>query len=341
MFRFKKNIMTKVLISIAIVIIAFVTINFEGCKKKPTKIDKVSIRLAWITQSQFAGLYVAKEKEYFKKNGIDCEIYPGGVDFNSVKLVASGSDHFGLAGSDALIVARAKEIPLVGIAAIMQKNPACFFALKESGITKPQDFTGKKVGILVGKTLDLMFHAMIKKLGIGTKKIETIPVQFNMAPFFERKVDVWPGYILNEPITAQEKGFEINIIYPGDYGIHLYGDVLFCQEKLIKENPDLVRRFLDATIKGWKWTIEHPEEAVDIVMKYNDKLNKEHEIKMMAEMIKLVNTGDALEHGIGWMDSTKWAETQQILLDGKAIEKSVPPSDLFTNRFLAEIYKKP
>lgn len=299
--------------------------------------DKVSVRLDWLPQAQFAGVYVAQEKGYFKEESLDVTINPGGVNFNPIQLVASGSDTFGMANADQILVARSKGLPLVGVAALFQQNPSVFIAKKTSGITKPQDFVGKRVGVKYGTSPDILYRAMMNKLKIDMSKIQEIPVQFDMSQFFTGQVDVWPGYIINEALVAKEKGEDINIINPFDYGVYDYADVIFVTDSLLKEKPDVVGRFVRAILKGWQYSVQHPEEAVDILMKRTDGLDKAHETGMMQAVIPLMTAN--VNNKLGWMEPKKWEETYGFMLEQKQIDKQFSVTDAYTMRFVEEIYK--
>lgn len=335
----KKGIAGKALIILVTTTISVIlaALSFTGCAKEEKGLEKVSLRLSWITQSEFAGFYVALDKGFYKDEGIDCTIHPGGMDFNPIKLVASGSDNFGIFGADAIIIARSKEIPLVGLAALFQKNVLCFFSLKKSGITKPEDFVGKKVGVKYGTTLEVVYRAMLAKLGIDAKKIEEVPVQFDMSPLFGGRVDVWPGIVTNEPVIAEEKGYEVNVIYPADYGIPFYTNVIFTTEKLIEENPRLVERFLRASLKGWEHALKDPEQGIKTVMKFNEKLSYDHEIKMLNASIPFMKL-EGKE--LGWMESEKWKAIYHLLRDQKMVKKPVETDEVYNVVFLNRIYGK-
>jgi len=310
-----------------------------SCSKKEDKngIVDTSLRLSWITQSEFAGFFVAKEKGFYKNQKIKCDIYPGGVDLSSIKLVAAGSNTFGLAGADEILLARAKKIPLVAIAALHQKNPLCFISLKNSGIKSPKDFIGKRVGVKFGKPNEIIYRALIRKVGLNEELIEEVPVQFDMTPLFNGMVDVWPGYIANEPLVAKEKGYNLNIIYPSDYGIDLYANVIFTTEEIINKNQNLVENFLKASLEGWNWANNNRSATVDIILKNNDRLNKEHEKDMLDITLSMMKNEEG--KGFGWMTDSKWRTIYEILRTQNIIEQNIDYSEAFTTKFLSKIYQ--
>src|SRR5260221_8789232 len=243
--------------------------------------DAVTVRLKWFNQAQFAGYYVAKEKGYYQAAGLDVSIQPGGPDFPAVQMVAGGKEQFGVTGGDQILVARGTGVPVVAVAVLYRKNPFVLFALKSGGIDAPAQFRGRKIGLKVGGNEELIYRAILSKAGVSAQELTEIPVKFDMTPLLTGQIDVWPGYVINEVITAREKGFEVNIIWPANYGINLYADTLFTTEKMLSEKPEVVRRFVAATLKGWSYAVAHAEEAAELTVKSGAKLSYSHELAMM------------------------------------------------------------
>jgi ABC-type nitrate/sulfonate/bicarbonate transport system substrate-binding protein len=293
--------------------------------------DKVNLRLKWLHQAQFAGFYTADQKGFYEKNGIDVTINPGGVDFPAVQMVASGSEHFGVTGADQILIAREKGVPLVALAVIYRDSPFVLFALEESDISQPSDFIGKNVGVKLGGNEELTYRAVMQGAGIDTSQVNEVPVKFDISPLLSGQVDVWPGYAINEPITAEEKGYNVTIIWPKDYGVSLYADTLFTTEEMIEKNPDVVRRFVIATLQGWNYAYANPDEAVSYTLTYSDILTKEHETLMMQASLPLLKPeGQALGH----IDIEVLEGMQQLLLENGYMKQSIDLEKAYTNRFV-------
>jgi NitT/TauT family transport system substrate-binding protein len=273
--------------------------------------DQVTVRLKWFNQAQFAGFYVAKDKGLYKAAGLDVNVQPGGPDFPAIQMVAGGSEQFGVTGADQILIARSKGVPIVALAVIYRRNPFVLFSLAKSGIKTPADYIGKKVGLKIGGNEELIYRAVLAKAGIDKSKLTEIPVKFDMTPLLTGDIDVWPGYLINEVLAAKEKGFDVNIVAPSDYGVDIYADTLFTTEKMLKEKPDMVRKFVAATLQGWNSAIAAPEEAAKITVKYGDKLTYDHELAMMKASIPLLKPDDK---PVGYMDAAGWASAQQLLL---------------------------
>ncbi|MBF0226518.1 MAG: ABC transporter substrate-binding protein [Desulfobacterales bacterium] len=268
----------------------------DGNKQKKSdepSVQNISLQLQWVTQAQFAGYYVALEKGWFREEGIELTIKPGGPDIISVDLVSSGTRDFGTALLSDLTVAIQNNKPVISIGQIQQANGLLLIAKKSSGIKEPKDFIGKKVGIWF-QGFEAQFSALLAKEKISSKDIKIISQGWSMDPFLKDEIDVASAMIYNEYHAVLETGInpdEINIIDYRAYGLDFPGDTLFTSRKLLKENPDLCLRMLNASLKGWQYAVEHPEEAVDIVLKYDTSgiQKRNHQLVMMQEIGKLVN----------------------------------------------------
>jgi len=318
-----------IFIIIAVVIVGAILLTQSN--KQSSELEKVSIRLKWLNQAQFAGFYYADKAGYYKDEGLDVTLNAGGVDFPAVQMVAGGSDHFGITGADQILLAREKEIPIVALAVIYRKSPFVLFSLKESGIDTPQELVGKKVGVKLGGNEELTYRALLKNAGVDSTRVEEIPVKFDITPLLTKQIDVWPGYAINEPITAEEQGHPVNLIWPSDYGVNLYADTLFTSEEMIRTKPDVVRKVVEATVKGWEEALENPEQAVIYTLQYSDKLTREHETKMMNASIPLVKPDS---NPVGFMDRAVWVAMQDLLLKQGFMKQVVDIDKAFTTEFL-------
>jgi NitT/TauT family transport system substrate-binding protein len=329
-----KNESRLTFVQLALIILGtclFSSLFFIGCSQGPTPVPEVNIRLKWLHQAQFAGFYYAKEAGLYSERGVNVNLHPGGVDYPAVQMVASGSDQFGVTGADQILIAREKGIPVVAVACIFRKSPFVLFSLKKSGISKVEDFAGKKIGVKLGGNEELTYRTMMTKAGMQSSQLTEIPVKFDISPLLANEVDVWPGYSINEPITAQEKGFDVNLIWPETYGIRLYADVLFTTEEMLRTQPDVVKKVVEATVEGWTRSFSDKDTAVGFTLKYSDQLNREHEMRMLNASQPLIIVD---EQPIGTMELAVWQEMQQLLKQGGFLATDVDLSKSFRVDFL-------
>ena len=322
----KKTILILILIIILIIV---AVVNFYN-KQQKTELDKVYVRLKWIYQAQFAGFFTAEQKGFYREQGIDVILTPGGAESPSIQMVAGGGEQFGVTGMSQLMEARAKGVPVVALAVIYRKNPLIWFSVNED-VNSAEDLVGRKVGVTIGSNSDILFKAMLKKAGIDIEKVERVPVTYDISPVLTGQVDAYEGYIINQPVTAREKGFETYIINPVDYGVNFYADTLFTTEKIIKENPDLVKRFVKATLEGWEYAYSHPDEAVNYTLMYSDQLTREHETAMMQASLELLRPDDK---PIGTIDRQVLEEMHDLLISNNILKNPLDLDKLYTTQFL-------
>lgn len=157
----------------------------------------------------------------------------------------------------------------------------------------------------------------------------------DLAPFYSSQAQVWGGYVTVQPLIIQKAGYKLNFIYPDDYGIHFYADTIFATDDLIATNPDLVRRFLRATLKGWTYAVENPMAMGPMVVKYKSDADAALETAQMTASLPLINTG---EDHIGWMKPEVWAGMGKTLREQAVLTRPVDVAQVYTLQFLQEIY---
>lgn len=316
------------LLRVILTVFVFLAGSLACSRQQP---DELSIRLKWIHQAQFAGFYYAQETGLYAAKGVTVSLRPGGVDYPAIKRVASGSDHFGVAGADQILIARGNGIPIVAVACIYRKSPFVLFALSGSGINSVEDLRGKRVGVLLGGSEELVYRAMLRKAGLTSADVNEIPVELDITPLLTGQIDVWPGYSINEPITLEDQGHQVTLIWPEDYGIHVYSDVLFTTEEMIRTNPQIVRDVVDATVKGWEGAFSDRNSAVEFTLTYSDQLREDHERKMLDASAELVMPD---QKPIGWMEREAWENLHQLLRTSGFLKEDVDIDQAFSIDFL-------
>jgi NitT/TauT family transport system substrate-binding protein len=330
--RPRRLFMRRSSLAIVAVLVAICGIALTFRRTPAATTPKVVVRLKWVHQAQFAGFYEAQDKLY-RPAGLDVEVRPGGVDFPAIQMVASGSEDFGVAGADQILLANEKGIPVVAIATIYRRTPFVLFARKSSGIAAVKDFVGKNVGVKLGGNEELTYRAMLRSAGVDASQIHEVPVKYDISPFLAGTVDVWPGYVINEVLAAQEKGIDVALVRPADYNINFYADTLFTRRSVVQSNPGLVKAFVQATMAGWHEAVEHPEEAAALGCKLSPQLSPDHEIAMMKASIPLLRPQ---ELPLGKMEIQEWRSLHDQLLALGFLKHAVDIDQAFTNRFVIE-----
>jgi len=298
----------------------------------PPPLESISLQLQWVTQAQFAGYYVALDKGWYREEGIDLTIRPGGPDLVPVDLVSAGTHDFGTVLLADLAVAVQEGKPVISLAQIQQMNGLLLVAFKSSGIEQPKDFVGKRVGVWLGGW-EAQFNAMVAKEGLSAQDFELVSQGFSMDPFLAGQLDVASAMIYNEYHVVLENGVavgDLNIIDYADYGLDFPGDVLFVSRQLLEQNPDLCVRMLRASLRGWQYAVDHPEEAAAIVLKYDESgvQNMEHQLSMMSEIAKLVSLP---MRPLGYTNRDDVRRTIDTLVSYEVLAGPVEPENVFTN----------
>lgn len=317
-----------------IIVVLFSTVILAGCGDETggKKLDPVSVQLKWLHQSQFAGFYAAEQRGFYRAENIDVTFEVGGVGVDEVQSLVSGKSDFSLIPATVLIVQKIQGTPIKGLAVIYRHNPSLYFSLKDSGIVKPTDFVGKKVLTFPN---DYALPAVLAKTGIGMDQITAVPPPVDLKSFFNGEIDVWTGYLARVKMEAENRGKALHLIFPADYGVQVYEDTIITTEKMIREQPDLVLRFLRASLKGWRWSIENPKESATVVQKYRPDHSVARNLEEIMADLPLIHTG---EDQIGWMKAAVWEEVVGMLYEQGIIADNADINQFYTMEFLNTIY---
>ena len=279
----------------------------ESAAQKPLEV--VDLQLRWKHQFQFAGYYAAIEKGFYRDAGLDVRLHEGAPGRMPVEEVLSGKALYGTANSE-LLLARLTGSPLVALAVIFQHSPSVLLARTDSGIRTPHDLVGKKVMLMSGKH-DTDFHAMFLREGVKPESINVVPSSYDINDFVNGKVDAFNSYLTNEPFILKQRGVDHVVINPSHYGIDYYGDILFTTESEIRDNPGRVRALREATLLGWRYAMDHPDEIIDLLLdKYRVQKSREH-LEFEANAARSLILPDLVE--IGHMNPGRWRSMAEAL----------------------------
>ncbi|MET3211232.1 UNVERIFIED_CONTAM: ABC-type nitrate/sulfonate/bicarbonate transport system substrate-binding protein [Paenibacillus sp. PvR008] len=300
----------------------------------PTKgLKDVKVVLDWTPNTNHTGLYVAKDKGFYEKAGLNVQIVQpgsGGAD----QMVASNAVPFGISYQEGVTQARTQGVPLVSIAAVIQHNTSGFAAPVDRGIKSPKDFEGKTYGGWGSPVEEAVMKSIMDADKGDVSKVKII--NMGNADYFtavKRDIDfAWVFYAWTG-IEAELRGEPLDMLYVKDYSKSLdyYTPVIVSNEQTIKNDPELVKAFMDATAQGYEYTIAHPEEAADILIKAVPELDK----KLVLASQKWLSPryqDDATQWGVQktevWQNYSNWMYERKLLSRPLEVDKA------FTNDFL-------
>jgi NitT/TauT family transport system substrate-binding protein len=319
-----------------LLVVALVT---SACMQRTASVEKAKVRLQlkWVTQAQFAGYYAAKEKGYYDQENLDVTIQPGGPDIVPESVVASGGAEFGIDWLPSLLSSRDQGVPLVNIAQVFTYSGMREVSFKDSGITTPADYKGKKVAVWLGGNEFELLATLDKYKLDKDKDLELIKQPFDMKLLLDKQVAAAAAMTYNEykqVLDAGVKPEDLVVIDFNKEGTAMLEDGIFAKDDWLKDakNKDIAARFLRASMKGWELCRDKPGDCVDIVLKQSPTLGKDHQTWMMDEINKLV-WGPPAPTAAGKMDAEAFKRTADIALKFGVIKKAAD-----TSAYTTEIY---
>jgi len=310
-------------------------LSLAGCAPPPTPLPTpITVQLAWTHQAQFAGLYAAESNGLYAAEGLAVSFVEGGVEVDKLAPVLAGTAQFGVASADELILARSQGLPVRALATIFRRSPIIFVSDAKLNFTRPQDFVGKTIRVSANVVATL--RAMMAWVGIGPDQYTVVYLPSDLALFDSGDVPVWGIFSSSFGVTLKQAGYQLNTVYPDDYGVHFYGDTLFTTDAYAAAHADQVLRFVRASLAGWTYAIENPEAMPAVVQQYAPAADPAIEDAQMLANLPLVNTG---EDHIGWMKPDAWAAMAVTLRTQGVLTQTLDVTQVYTLQYLEEIYK--
>ncbi|WP_448473041.1 ABC transporter substrate-binding protein [Martelella sp. FLE1502] len=282
--------------------------------------DEITLQLKWVTQAQFAGYYVALEKGFYEEEGLDVTIKPGGPDIAPAQVLAGGGADVIVDWMPSALATREKGVPLVNIAQPYKSSGMMLTCLKENNVMSPEDFPGKTLGVWFYGN-EYPFLSWMAHLGIptdgGEDGVTVLKQGFNVDPLLQKQAACISTMTYNEYWQVVDAGIsedQLNTFKYEDEGVATLEDGLYVLEDDLadpKFKEDMVK-FVRASMKGWKWAEEHPDEAAEIVLDYDDTgaQTEKHQKRMMREVAKLTAGSN------GALDPADYQRTVEVLLGG-------------------------
>jgi diguanylate cyclase (GGDEF)-like protein len=298
--KYRQNYLTLRICSVLLALLPVWSLAAPPSTDQPLQV--IDFQLRWKHQFQFAGYYAAIAQGYYQEEGLQVRLHEGGPGKTPVEEVLAGRAQYAESNSE-LLFERLRGKPLVALAVIFQHSPSVLLARADTGIRTVHDLIGKRVMLMNAHT-DADFHAMFRSEGINPASLQLQPSSYAIEDLTSGRVDAFNSYLTNEPFYLRQQGVDYVAISPNTYGIDFYSDILFTSETELQENPQRVEGFRRASLRGWGYAMEHPEEIIDLLIDQyrvsKPRAHLQYEAQAMRELI----LPDLIE--IGHMNPGRW-----------------------------------
>ncbi|OGQ89493.1 MAG: nitrate ABC transporter substrate-binding protein [Deltaproteobacteria bacterium RIFOXYC2_FULL_48_10] len=289
---------------------------------------ELNYRLKWLFNTSVAGDIYADAKGYFKEAGLKVHVKEGSPEKNAINELELGHADFGVASADQVIRALDKGAKIMVLAQLFQVNPMQWISRADQPQIKTlDDLKGRNIGITFGGNDETVMNTLFAKAGITSKDVKITGVRFDFTPFFKREVDVWPVYFNSQGVILKDKlekeGEKVYFFNPADFGVNFVANSVVTSEKVWKNRPEVVKKFMGALLKGWEAAMDPANEA-DVLMevkKQDKESNDELRRLQLIATRELIKPSAAVK--IGTMDVEAWKQTEAIMLNEKQIKKPV------------------
>jgi diguanylate cyclase (GGDEF)-like protein len=267
--------------------------------------EQVVLQLKWKHQFQFAGYYAAVEKGFYREAGFAVDIREAQEGKDPVDSVLGGEADFGIGASE-LALHRGVGRPIVVVAVILQHSPLVLLA-RGGGMKSVHDLADKRIMLLPQET---ELYAYLQREGLPREKIIEVPHSFSSDDLVKGRVEALSGYSTDEPFVLKRLGFAYSIFSPRSSGIDFYGDTLFTSRQAVEQNPQRVAAFREASLRGWQYAMDHPEEIADLIIaRYGKRHSREHLLFEAAEMRRLMQP-HLIE--VGHINPGRWRSIAEV-----------------------------
>lgn len=296
--------------------------------------EKVTLGTDWTAVAEHGGFYQALATGIYQNHGLDVTIRMGGAQTNGTQLLMGGTIDFNMGNPLDAINAVAEGIPKITVAAIFQKDPQCLLAHPDPDIKTLADLKGRP--IYVSPAANVTYWPFLKaKYGFTDEQKR--PYNFNPAPFIVNKDSAQQGYITHEPLMVEKQGgFKPLVFLLADYGYLSYAGTIETRKELVEKNPDVVQRFVDASIKGWYSYLENPQPGNVLIKKENPKITDEELAYGLAKFkeYEMIVSSEAKKQGIGTLSEERWKLLFESMAELGIYERQVNYEDAFTVQFV-------
>jgi NitT/TauT family transport system substrate-binding protein len=311
-----------------------------GVRSRPARAatEKILFQLDWIAYGRHAPYYAALENGFYAEKGLEVTIAQGRSTIQGIRTLVAGQSQFIFQDIAVMMSVRAEEgSKIKALACMYQNTPHTLFYIKGPSIVKPKDIEGKKIAFTPGDSPRRMFPAFAKASGVDESKVSWLSVDPNSknAMLLNHQAEGMVTYLFTLPVLqkAAQNGDQVGTFVYGDFGADFYSNGIGAMEDYIKEKPEVTRNFVQATMKGLRFTLDHPKEAVAMLKKNQPQLDEEVALKEIDILRTLTNADHAKV--LGGMSKEKMEATQDLMVKYLDLKNPINVSEAFTNDFLA------
>jgi NitT/TauT family transport system substrate-binding protein len=312
-----------------------------GCTRAPAdgraapqdggKIDKVTLLLNWYPEAEHGGYYAALVRGYYREAGLDVTILAGVPNTPVIQEVATAQVTFGVDNADKLLLARAQKAPVTAVMAPLQTSPRCLIVHKKAGIKDFEDLHDMTIAVTTGAAF-----ADYLRVRMPLKNVKFVPYT-NLEAFLSDDNYAQQGYVFSEPYVARQKGGDPQILMLADLGFNPYTSLLLANEAEIRRRPDLVRRMVAASVRGWQDYLDNPQPTNEYIHEKNPAMDMGTLAYGAKTIAPLVLTDESRSGGLGTMTLARWQTLTEQLVEAKQLSPGkVDPKNVFTDEFLPQ-----
>ena len=290
--------------------------------------ETLNYRLKWLFNASVIGDIYALDRGFFEKAGLNVQVKEGGPERNAIRELELGQAQFGVASADQVIHALEKGSPVVVLAQLFQVNPLHWIYRSDNfRVERLEDLKGKTIGITFGGNDENIMKTLLAKADIMEKDYTAYSVRYDLTPFYQKKADLWPCYINSQgPILKkklEKEGESVGFLNPAEYGVKFVANSVVTSRKMMDAHPETVQKFIRALMAAWEAAIDPANEAgvLETLKKFDKGATAELQQDQLTETRPLVKPSPEIP--IGAIDVDAWKQTEQIMLNGKQIDKPV------------------
>jgi NitT/TauT family transport system substrate-binding protein len=301
-------------------------------------LEKVSVRLDFLAAGYHSAFFLAKERGYYREQGLDVDIQDGKGSLVTIQAVASGNDLIGMATASTIALAASKGVPIVAVAGVMQKSPEAILMLQGSGISKPKDVEGKRWGFIPGDSGARIFEAVAALHKVDLGKVSKVQVSFatRNTSLLQGNVDFITAWTSPDSYKiAKQKPIDPPIVF-GDVGVNVLGSSIFVSKETAANRGKIIRAFLAATIRAFEEGQKDTAAPIEALMRARPSTDREILTEEFKHLPEFVHTKNTAGRRFGWMAPQDWEQTGAILRDYFELPGTFRIAEVYTNEFLPQ-----